>query len=170
MLASWIIMDSWEAKLQPSGITFTSKGSSTHTPFIAEINYIRIKMKMWKNVGVKRKSSQQGKIQCVNPGSTITWARFYLGAIIWAGRVRETHAFPPLPFSDQSQACDFFASHANVQRPIALPACDWSDWIAYFLKPHSQTSTRWPYLHVSRARIYALYQICKKSQKCSKIL
>ena len=67
-------------------------------------------------------------IQCVNPWSTITWAPGFSGA----------HALPPLLFPDQSQAWDFLASHANVQlhtsvqRSIALPACDLSDWIAHF--------------------------------------
>ena len=32
---------------------------------------------------------------------------------MWAGRIRGTHVLPPPLFSDQSQACDFIASHAS---------------------------------------------------------
>ena len=84
----------------------------------------------------------KNNIQCVNPGSTKTWApRFW-----WGPEFERGESEGPTHFCDQSQAWGYFASYASVQQSIVLPVCDWSDWIAHFgpCETPQNASKLWP--------------------------
>ena len=95
-------------------------------------------------------------IQCVNPGSTITWAPFFLGARNLSGANQGGPRMATSPFYGQSQPWDFPASYASVAS-LWLVRLNCAFWPLWNPTERTQTLTRCPYLPVSRVLISAIY-------------